>query len=64
MAELPIEPGKEERIRYAVAQALMALLMETEKYYRYSPFYVGWWRNILVSSVLFRRAFKVFKKGG
>ncbi len=63
-AELPIEPGKEERIRYAVAQALMALLMETEKYYRYSPTYLGWWRNILVSAVLFRRAFKVFKNGG
>ena len=40
----------------------MGLIMETEKYYRYTPNHIGWWRNTAVSAFLFRQAFGVFKK--
>jgi aminoglycoside phosphotransferase (APT) family kinase protein len=48
---------EEEKIRYAVAQGYLGLIMETEKYFRYTPFDLGWWRNIFVSALLFKAAF-------
>ncbi len=50
------------KLRYAMAQALMALIMETEKYYRYTTHHFGWWRNVLVSTYLYINAFKVLEK--
>ncbi len=49
------------KIRYAMAEALMGLLMETEKYYRYTLFHFGWWRNVFAGMYLFNSAFKVLK---
>ncbi len=50
-----------EIIRYAFAGALAALIMETEKYYRYTPLHFGWWRNVAVSTASYKSAFKVLK---
>lgn len=56
-ADEPVLVTPEETIRWAVMQAYLALIMETEKYYRYSPVSFGWWRNVLVSGMLYRSAF-------
>lgn len=63
VAELPITANGDEILRYAAAQALMGLIMETEKYYRYTPHHIGWWRNVGVSAFVFKQAFGVFKNG-
>lgn len=49
----------EEKIRYAVAQGYLGLIMEVEKYFRYTPFHFGWWRNVFASAWLFRSAFAI-----
>jgi len=54
----PIEVSHETRIRYAFGQGYLALIMETEKYFRYSPLQFGWWRNVLAASLLYRAAFR------
>ena len=60
--DLPVLVTREERIRYAFAQAHMGLIMEIEKYYRYTPHHAGWWRNVFVSGFLFRHAFATLKQ--
>lgn len=64
VAELPVKADRDETIRYAAAQALTALIMETEKYYRYTAHHFGWWRNKAFSLFLYKQAFGVFKNGG
>jgi len=54
----PIEISRDTRIRYALGQGYLALIMETEKYFRYTPFQFGWWRNVLASFLLYRAAFR------
>lgn len=54
----PIEITRDTRIRYALGQGYLALIMETEKYFRYSPFQFGWWRNVLAAGLLYRAAFR------
>jgi aminoglycoside phosphotransferase (APT) family kinase protein len=56
-ADQPVLATEEETIRYAVAQAYLGLVMETEKYFRYTPRHFGWWRNVFASKWLFARAF-------
>lgn len=58
-ADKPVLATPEETTRYAVAQGYLGLIMETEKYFRYTPFHFGWWRNISVSALLFKKAFEV-----
>lgn len=53
----PISLTREEEIRFAIGQAYLALIMETEKYYRYSLFNFGWWRNAFACRLLYRAAF-------
>ncbi len=48
-----IEVDSSVKLRYAMAQALMGLIMETEKYYRYTPHHFGWWRNVFACAFLF-----------
>ncbi len=50
------------KVRYAMAQALGGLIMETEKYYRYTPHHFGWWRNVFACMFFFKNAFKVLEK--
>jgi aminoglycoside phosphotransferase (APT) family kinase protein len=53
-----IEVTRDTRIRYAFGQGYLALIMETEKYFRYSPLQFGWWRNVLAANLLYRAAFR------
>ncbi len=57
IARSPITVTADEKIRYAIALGYLGLVMETEKYYRYTPFHAGWWRNVFVSSMLYKKAF-------
>lgn len=51
------------KIRYAFAKGLLALVMEVEKYYRYTPMHYGWWRNVFSGKILYKNAFDVLEKG-
>lgn len=50
--------SKEEKNRFRLMKGYLALLMEVEKYYRYSPFHWGWWRNQAVSTLLYADVWK------
>jgi aminoglycoside phosphotransferase (APT) family kinase protein len=63
-AQKPILADKDERIRYAVGLGYLALIMETEKYYRYTPIHYGWWRNVSASSVFYKQAFSILEYEG
>jgi len=58
IADKPIYVTDSEKVRYSVAKGYLALIMEVERYFRYSPTYLGWWRNVLVSKLLYKSAFK------
>lgn len=62
-ATKPVLNTNEERIRFAFSQAYMALVMETEKYYRYTHRNFGWWRNVGAELWLYKSAFAVLEKG-
>ncbi|MEA4915689.1 MAG: aminoglycoside phosphotransferase family protein [Christensenella sp.] len=61
-AFFPVALLREEEIRFAIGQAYLALIMETEKYYRYSLFNFGWWRNEFACRLLYRAAFDALEK--
>ncbi len=62
VAEEPVEVNRETEIRYGVMMAYMGLLMEAEKYYRYSPAHFGWWRNIFAGAMFFyKTGFDILK---
>ncbi|MFN2146188.1 MAG: phosphotransferase family protein [Anaerolineales bacterium] len=54
----PIEVGNEERIRYAIMLGYLALVMEVEKYARYSLFHYGYWRNVAACKMYFSSCFE------
>ena len=60
-AKTPVTLSREEKVRYAIGQGYLALIMETEKYYRYSPFLFGWWRNVFACRMLYRAAFRALR---
>lgn len=62
IAEKRIIVNEAVRLRYAMGQALMALIMETEKYYRYTWHHFGWWRNVAACAYLYSSAYGVLKK--
>ena len=57
-ADIPITVTHDELTRYAVAQGYLALIFEVEKYFRYTPYLFGWWRNIAASRIFYKSAFK------
>jgi hypothetical protein len=63
LAETPIVLTRETYIRYAVALGYLALIFETEKYYRYTPYQAYWWRNTLVSALFYKRSFRMLEEG-
>lgn len=63
VAAAPVQAGREETLRYAVGLGYLGLIMEVEKYYRYTPRHFGWWRNVLASAMLFAEAFKALERG-
>lgn len=61
-ADVQITASDNEKIRYAVAEAYLALIMEAEKYYRYTPRHFGWWRNVAACKYLYGKAFSVLRQ--
>ncbi|MCE5236667.1 MAG: aminoglycoside phosphotransferase family protein [Clostridiaceae bacterium] len=61
-AEKPVLATGEECVRYAVGVGYLALIMEVEKYFRYSPFHYGWWRNAGASAMFFKQAFETLEQ--
>ena len=62
IADIPINfAKKEEKIRYAIALGYLALIMETERYYRYTRRHFGWHRNVLAARLLYGQAFKILE---
>ena len=59
LSDVKIEINRETKIRYAFAQGLMALIQETEKYYRFRPVDKGWIIDTLSANVMYKSAFKV-----
>lgn len=62
VAKTKINCTRNEMIRFAIGVAYLGLVQEVEKYYRYSPKYFGWWRNIIGSKFLFINAFRTLRK--
>lgn len=62
VAEDPVPVDREYEIRWAVMMAYMGLLQEVEKYYRYTPFMFGWWRNVISSAFAYSKGFKALKE--
>ena len=62
VAAHPVLITEEEKVRYAVAQGYLSLIFEVEKYFRYSPSHFGWWRNSLLSGLLFKPALRTLGK--
>jgi hypothetical protein len=63
LTETPIVLNQDTYIRYAIALGYLALIFETERYYRYTPYHAYWWRNTLLSSFFFKRSFKILAEG-
>lgn len=57
VADKQVQLGDGERIRLAIMLGYLGLIMEVEKYARYSPFHFGYWRNVTVSKMLFKSCF-------
>jgi len=53
----PIVVGDEEKVRFALMLGYLGLIMEVEKYARYTFFHYGYWRNVTVARMLFSACF-------
>lgn len=63
VADAPVLVTPEESIRYAVMVGYLAVIMDVEKHFRYSPGLEGWKRNERASAVFYEQAFSVLEKG-
>ena len=59
ITDTPLRISQNEKIRYGVALGYLGLIMETERYYRYSRLHFGWWRNTLAAKVILKKAFEL-----
>lgn len=59
VSDEPIVVTDSERIRYFIMLGYLGLIMEIEKYARYSFFHFGWWRNVAVCKLLFKNSLKM-----
>ncbi|MFA5006921.1 MAG: aminoglycoside phosphotransferase family protein [Candidatus Izemoplasmatales bacterium] len=57
VASEPIAVTDAERIRFSLMLGYLGLIMEVEKYARYTHFHFGWWRNVGACKLLFRQCF-------
>jgi fructosamine-3-kinase len=60
--DAPIAVSEAERIRFAIMLGYLGLIMEVEKYARYTVFHFGWWRNVAASRLLFSHCFHTLKE--
>jgi fructosamine-3-kinase len=61
-ADRPIVVGDEERIRFAIMLGYLGLIMEVEKYARYTLFHYGFWRNVMVCRMIYSSCFEQLEK--
>ncbi len=61
-SDAPITVTDSERIRYAIMLGYLGLIMEVEKYARYSLFHFGWWRNVAACKFLFKNCFEQLRE--
>ena len=54
LAEFPVTATREEQIRYGFGLCYLAVIMDCEKHYRYSPDLPHWERSIELSNLFFR----------
>jgi len=59
LSDTPVFAGADEQIRFAAAQGYLALILETERYFRYTRGHFGWWRNTLAAKAIFGKAFGI-----
>lgn len=62
VSKQPVTCSLDEKRRLALGHGLIALVMEVEKYYRYTPRHFGWWRNVLGAGFYYKLAFRVLKQ--
>lgn len=60
-ADHKITGSREEEIRYSIMLAYLGVIMDVEKYARYSLLHFGYWRNVSVCSKIFRKSFSQLK---
>lgn len=63
LSDTKVKLNQDEIIRYSIALGYIGLIMEVEKYYRYSPAHFGWWRNVISCAAIFSQVFKELKNG-
>lgn len=60
-ATTKLSANRESEIRFAFSLGYMALIQETEKFYRYRPVDFGWWFDVISSGMYYNRCFKLLK---
>lgn len=60
-AEFPVAATREEEIRYAFGLCYLALIMDCERYYRYTPELPLWQRSIEFSDMLYTLGFSMLE---
>jgi len=53
----PVTVGIEEKIRFAIMLGYLGLIIEVEKYARYTLLHYGYWRNIMAANMLLSNCF-------
>jgi hypothetical protein len=53
----PVTIGTDEKIRFAIMLGYLGLIIEVEKYARYSFLHYGYWRNIMAANMLLSNCF-------
>ena len=57
VADQPVAVGRAEKIRFAIMLGYLGLIIEVEKYARYTLFHYGYWRNIMAANMLLSNGF-------
>jgi fructosamine-3-kinase len=50
------------QVRFAIMLGYLGIIMEVEKYARYSKKHYGWWRNVAVCKLLFHHSFQTLHR--
>lgn len=64
VSDAPVIGTADENIRFGIMLCYLGLIMEVEKYARYSWKHFGWWRNVVTGKLVFSRGFKILKREG
>lgn len=60
-ADENVVADRNSEIRFAFSLGYMALIQETEKFYRYKPNNQGWWFDVFSSAMYYKNCFKLLK---